>query len=59
MKDAERHAASHRRRTSMRRIRPGSSIRPARPEDAETLATLVRELAVYEKLEQYAQGDAR
>ena len=30
------------------------SIRPARPDDAELLVNLVRELAVYEKLEQYA-----
>jgi GNAT superfamily N-acetyltransferase len=29
-------------------------IRPARPEDAEVLVTLLRELAVYEKLEPYA-----
>jgi GNAT superfamily N-acetyltransferase len=32
----------------------GFSIRPARPEDAELLVNLVRELAVYEKLEQHA-----
>jgi GNAT superfamily N-acetyltransferase len=31
-------------------------IRPARPEDVEVLANLVRELAVYERLEQYAQA---
>ena len=30
------------------------AIRPARPEDCETIANMVRELAVYEKLEQYA-----
>ena len=34
-------------------------IRPARPEDAELLVNLVRELAVYEKLEQSRSGDAR
>jgi GNAT superfamily N-acetyltransferase len=33
---------------------PAFSIRPARPEDAELLVNLVRELAVYEKLEQHA-----
>jgi GNAT superfamily N-acetyltransferase len=32
------------------------SIRPARPDDAELLVTMVRELAVYEKLEQYARA---
>jgi GNAT superfamily N-acetyltransferase len=32
------------------------SIHPARPEDVEVLANLVRELAVYEKLEQYARA---
>jgi GNAT superfamily N-acetyltransferase len=41
--------------------RPDSSsaayfIRPARPDDAELLVNLVRELAVYEKLEQYARA---
>jgi GNAT superfamily N-acetyltransferase len=35
---------------------PGFSIRAARPEDAELLVNLVRELAVYEKLEQHAQA---
>jgi len=35
---------------------PGFSMRAARPEDAETLVNLVRELAVYEKLEQYARA---
>ena len=35
---------------------PGFSIRPARPADAELLVNLVRELAVYEKLEQHAQA---
>jgi GNAT superfamily N-acetyltransferase len=34
----------------------GLSIRAARPEDAELLVNLVRELAVYEKLEQHAQA---
>jgi GNAT superfamily N-acetyltransferase len=33
-------------------------IRPARPEDAETLANLVRELAIYEKLEPHAKATA-
>ena len=37
---------------------PGFSIRPARPEDSATIANLVRELAVYEKLEQFAQATA-
>ena len=32
------------------------TIRPARPDDAEVLVNLVRELAVYEKLEQYARA---
>jgi GNAT superfamily N-acetyltransferase len=34
------------------------SIRPARPEDAATIANLVYELAVYEKLEQFARATA-
>ena len=33
-------------------------IRPCRPDDAETLVDLVRELAVYEKLEAAAQASA-
>jgi GNAT superfamily N-acetyltransferase len=37
---------------------PGFLIRPARPEDAELLVTLVRELAVYENLEQHALATA-
>lgn len=37
--------------------RPGSfTIRPARPDDCEAIASLVRELAVYEKLEQFARA---
>jgi GNAT superfamily N-acetyltransferase len=36
----------------------GYSIRPARPHDAELLVNLVRELAVYEKLELYARATA-
>jgi GNAT superfamily N-acetyltransferase len=32
------------------------SVRPARPEDAATIANLVYELAVYEKLEQFARA---
>ena len=36
----------------------GFLIRPARPEDAELLVNLVRELAVYEKLEQHARATA-
>jgi GNAT superfamily N-acetyltransferase len=32
------------------------TIRPARPEDAKILVNLVRELAVYEKLEPYARA---
>ena len=35
---------------------PGFSIRPARAGDAELLVNLVRELAVYEKLEQHARA---
>jgi len=35
---------------------PGFSIRAARPDDAEILVNLVRELAVYEKLEQHARA---
>jgi GNAT superfamily N-acetyltransferase len=34
------------------------TIRPAQPEDCETIANLVYELAVYEKLEQYAKAKA-
>jgi GNAT superfamily N-acetyltransferase len=37
---------------------PEFSIRPARPEDAEILVNLVHDLAVYEKLEQYARATA-
>ena len=33
---------------------PGFLIRPSRPADAELLVTLVRELAIYENLEQHA-----
>jgi GNAT superfamily N-acetyltransferase len=32
------------------------TIRPARPDDAEVLVNLVRELAIYEKLEPYARA---
>jgi GNAT superfamily N-acetyltransferase len=32
------------------------AIRPARPEDAELIVNLVRELAVYERLEQHAKA---
>ena len=32
------------------------TIRPIRPDDMEVLANLVRELAVYENLEEYAKG---
>jgi GNAT superfamily N-acetyltransferase len=35
---------------------PGFSIRPAQPEDVEILVNLVRELAVYERLEQHARA---
>jgi GNAT superfamily N-acetyltransferase len=35
-----------------------ASIRAARPEDAETIARLIRELAVYEKLEDQARATA-
>jgi GNAT superfamily N-acetyltransferase len=31
-------------------------VRPARPEDSATIANLVRELAVYERLEQFARA---
>ena len=31
-------------------------IRPCRPDDAETLVALIRELAVYERLEAYAKA---
>jgi GNAT superfamily N-acetyltransferase len=37
---------------------PGFLIRPARPEDAELLVSLVRELAVYENLQQHALATA-
>lgn len=33
-----------------------ATIRPCRPEDAETLVSLVRELAIYEKLEEFAKA---
>lgn len=45
--------------TATARLEPpegGFSIRPARAEDAELLVNLVRELAVYEKLEQHARA---
>jgi GNAT superfamily N-acetyltransferase len=38
--------------------RPALAIRPARPEDSATIANLVYELAVYEKLEEFAQASA-
>ncbi len=38
------------------RTPPAFSIRPARAEDAATIANLVYELAVYEKLEQFARA---
>jgi GNAT superfamily N-acetyltransferase len=37
-------------------LAPGFAIRAARPDDAEILVNLVRELAVYEKLEQFARA---
>ena len=37
---------------------PAFLIRPVKPEDAELLVSLVRELAVYEKLEQHALATA-
>lgn len=39
-------------------IAPGASIRPARPEDAPALAGLIRDLAVYERLEGQARASA-
>src|SRR5271165_3613931 len=38
--------------------RAGFTIRSARPEDAETIAGLVRELAIYEKLEEHVNAIA-
>ncbi|MBX6314463.1 MAG: GNAT family N-acetyltransferase, partial [Isosphaeraceae bacterium] len=35
---------------------PEYAIRPCRPEDAETLVALIRELAIYEKLEAFARA---
>jgi GNAT superfamily N-acetyltransferase len=35
-------------------LRTSLIVRPAKPEDAATIANLVRELAVYERLEQFA-----
>jgi GNAT superfamily N-acetyltransferase len=32
------------------------TVRPGRPDDAQTLVSLIRELAVYEKLAQYARA---
>jgi GNAT superfamily N-acetyltransferase len=40
------------------RAQRGFAIRPARPDDCETIANLVRELAVYEKLERFAKATA-
>jgi len=37
---------------------PAATLRPARPDDSETIATLIRELAAYEKLEHEALGTA-
>ena len=37
---------------------PGLHIRPVTTDDMELLANLVRELAVYEKLEEYAKATA-
>jgi GNAT superfamily N-acetyltransferase len=39
-------------------LRSTVTIRPARPEDSGTIANLVYELAVYEKLEQHAKAGA-
>jgi GNAT superfamily N-acetyltransferase len=53
MKDAEEHRDS----STLAKEGPVVSnllIRPARPDDSELLVDLVRELAVYEKLEQHA-----
>jgi GNAT superfamily N-acetyltransferase len=38
--------------------RPPFTIRPAVPDDAEAIANLIRELAIYEKLEQFAKATA-
>lgn len=37
-------------------MNPESTIRPCRPEDAETLVALVRELAAFENLEEFAKA---
>lgn len=38
--------------------KPRFTIRPAAPDDVETLVNLIRELAIYEKLEQLAKATA-
>jgi len=38
--------------------KPRFTIRPAVPDDAETLVNLIRELAIYEKLEHFAKASA-
>jgi GNAT superfamily N-acetyltransferase len=45
-----------RKGTTAEGLAAGFSIRAARPEDAEILANLVRDLAVYEKLEHHARA---
>ncbi|WP_240910980.1 GNAT family N-acetyltransferase [Paludisphaera soli] len=40
------------------RKRPPFTIRPAVPDDSATIANLIRELAIYEKLDQFAKATA-
>jgi len=54
MKDDAEGRGSRSQMNDGRNEAPEFLIRPARPEDAELLVTFVRELAVYEKLEQHA-----
>jgi GNAT superfamily N-acetyltransferase len=56
MKNANEESPDGAPRTIDGRSAPGFAIRPARPDDAELLVNLVRELAVYEKLEEHARA---
>jgi GNAT superfamily N-acetyltransferase len=56
MNDAARQTQAKRAQPDHPADGTGFSIRKACPEDVETLVSLVRELAVYEKLEQHAQA---
>jgi GNAT superfamily N-acetyltransferase len=53
-----KNAKDARGEVSVETERTGFTVRFAGPEDAETIAVLVRELAIYEKLEQHAKATA-